>query len=232
MAFSLDRVVPWGRSFAEYDRMFSLTPDDLKRRILGCADGPASFNAEATKHGIEVVSVDPLYAFSAEEIRTRIKAVCPQVLEQTWQNRDGFVWNEFRSIEALGWMRLRTMVRFLKDYAAAREAGRYCVAELPKLPFADGTFGLALCSHFLFLYSDHVNEQAHVDSVVELCRVADEVRIFPLVTLGNQPSRYVSAVVRAVEQLGRKAEIEPVSYEFQRGGNQMLRITNGRRPEC
>jgi hypothetical protein len=84
--------------------MFSLKPDDHKRPVLGCADGPASFNAEATKRGIEVVSVDPLYAFSAVEIRRRIKEVCPQVLEQTWQNRDGFVWNDFRSIEALGWM--------------------------------------------------------------------------------------------------------------------------------
>jgi hypothetical protein len=228
MAFSLDRVVPWGRSFAEYERMFSLKPDDLKRPVLGCADGPASFNAEATKRGIEVVSVDPLYAFSAVEIRRRIKEVCPQVLEQTWQNRDGFVWNDFRSIEALGWMRLRTMVRFLKDYPAGREAGRYVLAELPKLPFADGAFALALCSHFLFLYSDHVSEPVHVDSVLELCRVADEVRIFPLVALGNQPSRHVAAVVRAVERLGRKAEIERVPYEFQRGGNEMLRITEAR----
>lgn len=204
--------------------MFSLKPHDFSRRILGCADGPASFNAEATKRGIEVVSIDPLYAFSADEIRRRIKEVCPQVLEQTWQNRDGFVWNEFRSIEALGWMRLRTMVRFLKDYPAGREAGRYIPAELPRLPFADGAFGLALCSHFLFLYSDHVSEQTHVESVLELCRVADEVRIFPLLALGNQPSRHVAAVVQAVEGFGRKAWIEEVAYEFQRGGDEMLRI--------
>src|SRR5262245_24491969 len=224
MAFSLDRVVPWGRSFAEYQRMFALTPDDLQRRILGCADGPASFNAEATKRNVKVTSIDPLYAFRAEEIRARIKEVCPQVLEQTWQNRDDFVWNEFRSIEGLGWTRLRAMVRFLKDYPAGRGAGRYVVAELPKLPFEDGSFELALCSHFLFLYSDQFSEQFHVDSVVELCRVADEVRIFPLLALGNQPSRHVTAVVRAAERLGQQAWIERVTYEFQRGGNQMLRI--------
>ena len=49
--FSLEKVVPWGRSFAEYIRMFSLTEEDLEKRILGCGDGPASFNAELTKKG-------------------------------------------------------------------------------------------------------------------------------------------------------------------------------------
>ena len=72
MAFSLDQVSPWGRSFAEYQRMFALTQKDLKMRILGCPDGPASFNAEATKHGSEVVSVDPIYGFSRSELRGRI----------------------------------------------------------------------------------------------------------------------------------------------------------------
>jgi hypothetical protein len=217
-------VVPWGRSFAEYERMFALTESDLQKRILGCGDGPASFNAEATKRDVDVVSVDPLYGFSAADIRRRIKEVCPQVLEQTWQNRDGFVWNEFRSIEALGWMRLRTMVRFLKDYPAGREQRRHLVAELPKLPFEDRSFGLALCSHLLFLYSDHFSEQFHLDSVAELCRVADEVRIFPLLTLATRLSPYVDAVMQAAERSGRKARIEQVPYEFQRGGNQMLRI--------
>jgi hypothetical protein len=45
MPFTLDQIVPWGRSFDEYVRMFSLTPDDLDKNILGCGDGPASFNA-------------------------------------------------------------------------------------------------------------------------------------------------------------------------------------------
>ncbi len=188
------------------------------------ADGPASFNAEATVQGADVVSVDPLYAFDADEIRRRIKEVCPQVLEQTRQNRDGFVWRDFKSIEELGRARLRAMLSFLADYPAGRESGRYVAAELPKLPFEDGSFSLALCSHFLFLYGDQLSEQFHVDAVVELCRVAAEVRIFPLIGLDNKPSPHVGAVRRAVERLGRKVRIERVAYEFQRGGNEMMRI--------
>lgn len=39
MAFTLDKVVPWGRSYDEYVAMFALSSDDLRRRILGCGDG-------------------------------------------------------------------------------------------------------------------------------------------------------------------------------------------------
>jgi len=40
MGFTLAKVVPWGRSYDEYIRMFSLTEADLGLRILGCGDGP------------------------------------------------------------------------------------------------------------------------------------------------------------------------------------------------
>ena len=57
--FTLDQVVPWGRSFDEYRRMFALTEAELRLRILGCGDGPASFNAEATRRGAHVASHFP-----------------------------------------------------------------------------------------------------------------------------------------------------------------------------
>ena len=224
MAFSLDRVVPWGRSFAEYQRMFALTSDDLRRRILGCADGPASFNAEATNQGASVVSVDPLYAFSAGEIRSRVEAVYPEMIAKAAENYGDFVWKEFASVEDLGRQRLAAMERFLSDYLAGPECGRYLAGEMPALPFDDRAFELALCSHFLFLYSDQLDERFHVESVVELCRVAEEVRIFPLLGLGNVPSRHVETVARIIDGLGRKVRIEKVAYEFQHGGNQMMRI--------
>jgi hypothetical protein len=68
--FTLDRVVPWGRSFDEYRRMFALTDADLTSSIVGCADGPASFNAEATARGHSVISCDPIYRFSTAEAGT------------------------------------------------------------------------------------------------------------------------------------------------------------------
>jgi len=225
MAFSLERVVPWGRSLAEYQRMFALTPDDLRRRILGCADGPASFNVEATELGAQVISADPLYAFSSAEIRRQIEATYPTIIERVHANRDDFVWEQYATAEEMGQHRLVAMERFLTDLPAGRTRGRYVTAELPTLPFEAGAFELALCSNLLFLYSEQLGEKFHLDAVTELSRVAEEVRIFPLVALGGTPSRLVETVQRMIVQRGLQAQIETVSYEFQRGGNQMMRIT-------
>ena len=90
MAFALKDIVVWGRSFAEYVQMFSLT-EDLRRQILGCSDGPASFNSSLTRMGDHVLSVDPVYEFSGEEIRNRIEETCDSVMEQTRINRDEFI---------------------------------------------------------------------------------------------------------------------------------------------
>lgn len=49
MAMQLDQVVPFGRSFDEYVKMFSLSEADLQKSILSAAAGPASFNAEGTE---------------------------------------------------------------------------------------------------------------------------------------------------------------------------------------
>ncbi|MCL4261960.1 MAG: hypothetical protein KJ069_02025 [Anaerolineae bacterium] len=64
------------------------------------------------------------------------------------------------------------MARFLQDYEAGKADGRYQPISLPHLPFADGEFGLALCSHFLFLYSEQVSLDFHITAVREMVRVA------------------------------------------------------------
>ena len=151
--FTLEQVVPWGRSFDEYRRMFALSDADLTRSILGCGDGPASFNAEATRRGTSVVSVDPIYKWDAAQIQQRISATCETILDQTRRNAHEFVWNAIGSVEELGRVRMAAMQAFLEDYPEGRPQGRYVEAELPTLPFADRSFDLALCSHLLFLYS-------------------------------------------------------------------------------
>jgi len=224
MPFSLEQIVPWGRSFAEYRGMFALTEEDLKSRILSCADGPASFNAQATGLGADVVSIDPLYEFSGEEIQQRIDVTYPQIMAQVRENQSAFVWKEFESAEALGRSRMASMERFLNDFDMGRECGRYLPAELPSLPFENGSFDLALCSHFLFLYSDQLSIEFHVDSILDMCRVAGEVRIFPLLALDGSPSLHVTPVISALRSEGLRVESLEVAYEFQRGGNRMLRV--------
>jgi hypothetical protein len=222
--FTLDQVVPWGRSFDEYRRMFALTDADLRSRIVGAGDGPASFNAEATRGGTAVVSFDPLYRYDVSRIRERIAATCDQVLEQTRQNAGEFVWDTIVSVEQLGTVRMAAMAAFLDDYDAGRQEGRYVEAALPTLPFPDLSFDLAVCSHLLFLYTTQLTEAFHQAAVIELCRVAREVRIFPLLALDGRPSPYVELVADSSRGRGCEVAIEVVPYEFRRGGNQMMRI--------
>lgn len=223
--FSLDDVVPWGRSFDEYCRMFALAPADLGQRILGCADGPASFNAAGTRRGVRVISADPLYQWTGAQIQQRIDATAPTVLQQTRRNSEAFVWDAIPSVEALGEARLRAMAEFLADYEQGRAEYRYVTAALPWLPFDVGAFDLALCSHFLFLYSEQFDEAFHRLAVREMARVATELRIFPLLALDGRPSPHVDACVEELRSIGRRVVIERVDYEFQRGGNEMLRAS-------
>lgn len=222
--FTLDQIVPWGRSFDEYRRMFALTEAELRLRIVGCGDGPASFNAEATRRGATVISVDPIYRWETAQIRDRIAATYDQILDQTRRNADEFIWESIPSVEALGQVRMAAMHEFLDDYGQGKAQGRYVDGELPTLPFVDASFDLALCSHFLFLYTSQLGEAFHRSAIQEMCRVAAEVRIFPLLALGGTLSPYVDPAVDEVRASGYDVSIENVPYEFQRGGNQMMRI--------
>jgi hypothetical protein len=204
--------------------MFRLSGDDLERRILGCADGPASFNSKMFQRGRKVVSCDPLYQLSSAQIRTRIDAAYEDVISQTRLNQHKFVWDRIHSVDDLGRIRLAAMSEFLSDYETGRSQGRYLAAELPNLPFGSAIFDLALCSHFLFLYSDHFSLEFHQQSVAELCRVANEVRMFPLLDYNGEPSPFLNSVVEQAARSGHAVAIERVPYEFQRGGNEMLRI--------
>lgn len=225
MAVALKTVVPWGRSLYEYARMFDLTAADLASRILDCAAGPSSFNAEMHRRGRAVVSCDPIYRFSAADISRRIDETREAILNANRQSRDNFVWDEYRSPERLADARLATMQKFLEDFPAGLAEGRYRTAELPNLPFAGGEFDLALCSHFLFTYSALLSLDFHVAAIQEMCRVAQEVRIFPLLEqFGSERAQHVADAVRKLVTLGYRCEIKRVPYEFQKNGNEMLRI--------
>ena len=163
----LKNIVPWGRSFDEYQEFFGLTDGDLSKTILGCGDGPASFNAELTSRGGNVISVDPAYQ-------------------------------------------------------AGKSESRYLPESLPKLSFQDKQFDLALCSHYLFLYSEHVDLEQHIASIKELCRVASEARIYPLLSLDGELSSHLAEVISGLSKVGLVCTKENVKYQFQKGATQML----------
>lgn len=207
----------------EYVDIFGLSPADLKRKILGCADGPASFNAGMNTRGFRVVSIDPIYSLTAAQIGRRIEETFPVMMEQLEMNLDAYVWTRLPSPEALAELRRSSMEQFLADFPQGKEDGRYLPGNLESLPFGDGAFDLALCSHLLFLYSGELSADFHRRAVAEMLRVAAEIRIFPLLTLAGQESPHLEAVCAHIAGIGRRFEIKEVDYEFQRGANLMLR---------
>jgi hypothetical protein len=224
MAMQLDQVVPFGRSFDEYVRMFSLSDRDLQKTILSVADGPASFNAEGTQQGCQIQSVDPLYAFKGEEIRSRFYAVLDDIITQIKNTPDSWVWRYHPSPDALRGHRVEVVERFYADYAAGKAAGRYTFGELPHLSYEKASYDLALSSHFLFLYAEQLDTDFHIAAIDEMLRVSQEVRIFPLLTLSQEKSPHLVPVMNHLSAAGYQCQVEKVDYELQPGGDEMLRI--------
>lgn len=222
----LEEVVPWGRSASEYTAMFALTPQNLDARLLDCGGGPSSFTAELSAQGRRVTACDPLYAFSAAQIGRRIVATARRMTALTETSKDRFHWDSYESPRHLAHLRLRTMRRFLDDYSDGRAQGRYVEGALPTLPFAAESFDVALCSHLLFTYSVQLTTAFHVASLLELVRVAREVRVFPLLTaFAGELSPHLAPVLESLRTHGCAVEVRPVGYEFQKGGNQMLCVS-------
>jgi len=113
---SLKNIVPWGRTLMEYKEMFMLTQNDLTKTILGCGDGPSSFNTELTKVGGKVVSIDPIYQFSKEQIELRVKEVKDEVMDYVCSNKNKFVWKSIENPDALEKIRMDAMQKFLDDF--------------------------------------------------------------------------------------------------------------------
>ena len=92
----------------------------------------------------------------------------------------------------------------------------------PTSVFSDDEFDLALCSHFLFTHSDQLSVEFHVAAIEEMCRVAVEARVFPLLKGYGGPSPYLKPVLGLLRALGYHTGVRKAPYEFQRGGDEML----------
>ena len=218
----LKNIVPWGRNLDEYRSMFKITDSDLSLKILGCGDGPSSFNAEVYDLGGSVVSVDPIYQFSKYDLSNRIEEVKDEVMTQVRKNASDFVWKNIKDPDHLESLRMDAMAKFLDDYEQGKSEGRYINEMLPSLSFEEKEFDLALSSHFLFLYSEHLDLSFHLSSIEEMLRVAKEVRIFPLVTLQNRYSPHLDKIIDVLKGKGFNTKIIKTEYEFQKGADEML----------
>jgi hypothetical protein len=102
----------------------------------------------------------------------------------------------------------------------------YVVTSLPKLPFTEGPFSLALVSHCLFLSSEQFDPDLHIAAFDELLWMVGELRVFSLLDLERRWSSHFGSVREYLKRTG--FEVVAVEYEFQRAedhaGNRMMRV--------
>ena len=148
MGLKRDNVIPWGRCLDEYIGMFSLTSSDLNLAILDCAGGTANFNAEMTRQGQKVISCDPVYQLTAEQIRAHLPEY-HDFINGFEASRPNYLWNIFESPEHLAEERWEATEEFLEDFPLGLQQDRYVTAELPDLPFYDDLIRFSFVQPFL-----------------------------------------------------------------------------------
>ncbi len=220
----LDTILLWGHSLAEYQQMFDLHEQDLGKSILDYGAGPASFNAEMHAQGHHVISCDELYCDKQATIAQRLEKEFQQMRDNVKQHPERFVWQQIPDVAALEQRRRAATAVFLQDYALGQQQGRYCGNSYPDLPFAESTFELALASHAVFTTHSDKPAEYVIAMLRALTHIAQEVRVFPLLADQGDISPLVGPVLLGLQQHKLNIEVRQVAYQFQRGGNAMLRV--------
>lgn len=205
-----------GRTAEEYAAMFGL--NEIQGPVLDCGAGVGSFVAETREKGIDVVGIDPAYARSRAALAERARADRAANVAQLRAKPDLFEWSFYDDLETRAGYLERASQRFLADYPAEP----YVAGALPELPVHDDAVRLALSANLLFLYDDRLSLEFHTAALRELCRVASEVRIFPLASLDRTRSAHVEPCLKRLQAAGYDARLVEVDYEFQPGATTAL----------
>jgi len=225
MSLKLDNILITGRLYEEYIAFFDLYIKELEgKKVLDCPSGASSFVSVASSNGLDAKGTDILYEFDIQDIKKQGEASIDKIYEDiSWM--DGFNFDFYKSIENHKKYRQKALSEFCKDY----NKEKYFYNTLPKLEFEDKSFDLVLSSHLLFVYDDRFDYEFHKSSILEMLRVSDEVKIFPLVDFKNSHLReeknfspYVYKILDDLKEYD--CEIKKVDFEFQPRANYMLKI--------
>jgi hypothetical protein len=232
-AATLAAMIVSSRHVAEYRAFLGLTDADLfgaGRRVLDCSAGASGFAAAVNAAGGSVTAVDPAYGDLAA-LRAAVEASHEGGNALIDAYSDAFTWDWYGSPATRETLRREAREAFLADLAAS--PGTYVSGALPDLPLHDDAFELAVTSHLLFTWADvavgtpagevRLDEAWHRAALLELLRVAPEVRVFPLVRQGDGADvPFLPRLLDGLRAEGHSAELHRVAYEFQRGADEML----------
>lgn len=227
-SLDIDRIAFLGRTYAEYLSIFGLNEQLFRQgAILDCPAGASSFAAEAHKLGLDVTACDIMYNRSTDELIEKCKRDIQHVFEKFDEAEHLYVWKYYKSKDEVIALRNKALKLFAEDFPVGFREKRYVKAELPYLPFPDKSFSLVLSGNFLFLYGDRLDLDFHKTCIKELIRVCScETRIFPIVGLDAKPyPQNLNDILSFLDSGGIKVEIKEVPFEFQKGANQMMKVS-------
>lgn len=218
MDATLNHVVISGHTLDDYRRMFDLDSLDLRKSIINFGCGFDSFNAEMYHQKKTVTSCDSIYNYDFASLQEYVGQTLANMMDyfcssnqSTLEDTDHFIAQKRKSAET-----------FLHDFPLGLQQKRYqnfCTSSSEPIV---GKFQLALSSHYLFVRAD-LTLEAHLRAITEACRVAHELRIFPL-NENDVVSPILGPVLLELQKRNFGLEIRQVDYEIQKGSNAMLRV--------
>lgn len=215
------------RSYEEYCAMFNLVDTDWTNGpVLDVAGGASSFTAQLHAKGITAMAADPFYNGLTENVIAAAHKEIEVSSAKLASNAAAYDWNYYGSPEQHRERREHSCALFSEDFRSADADKRYFSASLPHLPFENDTFGLVVCSHFLFLYAEAFGEQFHADSLAEMMRVikpGGELRIYPLISLKCEECAYLPRVLEELKGVA-KVEYLPTGLPFLPVPSSLLRL--------
>ncbi len=218
------KLVLWGYHLDEYQEMFDLSDEELNTRLLEFGSGPTAVNVQLHEKHKKIISCDPLFSLEKSDLIAKTSAIFENMVMRIKQAQENPILSRIGEVDALIAKRRQGMEEFFNDYTKGKEEQRYLSFTHHTLPFSDFSFDLALSSHFLFADLDDQDVDFHMKTIIELARVAKEVRIFPLIDRYGQLSPFLGPVLLGLQQEHYGVEVREVNYYLQPESNVMLRV--------
>lgn len=201
----------WGLQVSDYCNLFDLSENQLKTKLLEYGCGPTALNADVHQTASLMVSCDPLFKLDKNAIEISIT----QYLERLKATKFDFETIAHKE---------KAFLAFLNDYEQGKMAHRYLATESCQLPFSDFTFDLALSAYHLFEDGDVHDVEKPLSVVIELARVAKEVRVFPLTDALGKPSPILGPLLLMLQKNNYGVEIREVVDHVLPENKAMLRV--------
>lgn len=173
-------------NLSEYQMLFNLTPSDLEKKIIDFPAGLNSFTSELFLHNQSIIACDEIYV-DPEKLKL--------LAEKTFNN-------------SLSEKQKMIITQFIKDFEKGFQENRYIPKKSSTLPFNNHQFDLMLSP--FFLSTDMTEPDICWNNLVEMLRVATEVRISPLLD-GKNLENLLGPLMLKLQQNSFGMEIRSVT---------------------